>query len=232
MDSNILLNIDGLEQGIFKAMTLIKNQDEILLDIEIYEVCLMHRFALYLERLISSKCQTYQFDLEYSRYGTESGLKYLPSFYEKMYNKWYASLDSNPVLAKNKLRHGLGRKNNDAFESFYENILTVKDSEKEFVSEVLTFVRPDLIIHHRTLNGSSDNLCVFEAKLKDPIASRNYEFGDLEKIKSYLQDFQYQFGVILNFILMEWLIVEKNPNGDIIPKEIVTYDWYAQHSEA
>jgi hypothetical protein len=93
--------------------------------------------------------------------------------------------------------------------------LCIKNKLKSDDTDAKT-VYPDIIIHHRS---SKNNLLVIEIKKSN---NSNNPKCDIEKIKMFIKDLKYQYGLFLNFKVGEepgtksltWLPSSKFEEGD------------------
>lgn len=138
--------------------------DKLELERKLHEVCINHRFAVYLENFIKQVDPSFCVDIEYNRY--------------------------------------------------YKN-------EKVLKSDYYTgIVRPDIIIHKRSLNSLDQHLLIIEAK-KDKTDEK-----DELKIKSFMSDpkYRYKYGARIRYNMLSDKRVEIYfHDGDNISKKQLLY---------
>ncbi len=168
-------------QIINKALELLIQTDEFLLENDVCELSVSHKIASYLERFFQSDCV----DVEYNKVNNNKKPKQLEGFKDFLFESDW--IDHNKELITTF--YNLTDEN---IEDFRKGLKKVYNSEKKN-----KLVIPDVIVHKR---GIPENFLVLEIKKKSKSLKNLY---DITKLHFYRSKLDYKFAAFIQYTYVE-----------------------------
>ncbi|MBS1953391.1 MAG: hypothetical protein JST89_04340 [Cyanobacteria bacterium SZAS-4] len=180
---------DEIKQKVEKSLTCLKKNDQIIVANQLWEPCLSHRLAVYLEHVFDA----YHVDCEYNKRFEDNVIEHKALSRDALMH-WISTFD------KEQITEIFSRDDFDAAaKKAIENISVIDTDSQDPKKSDDRKLRPDIIIHQREIQ--ENNLLVIENKWlrKENFAEVLLDLAKLSQLTNPDSALKYRYGLFLGF---------------------------------